>query len=290
MKIEVLSPKGYCQGVTLAIKVALEARNKYLDKPIYVLGMLVHNEETINFLKEKGIITLTNEDNDHFKLIDLVPPGSILIFTAHGHEEELDEIAQKKDLIIYDATCPMVKANIRLIKDKIKQGYKVIFIGKNNHPETKAMLSISKDVILYDESVLNNNLKTTNSKIFVANQTTLNYEEVKKIHQKILDVNPSAVVQNEVCNTTRLRQSNLRSLDKDVDLIYIVGSLTSNNTMKLFDIASTTYTNTLVKLISSKNDIDPQELQNKNHIVIASGASTPPNTVDMIYGFIKNNV
>ena len=56
--------------MTLAIKVALEARNKHLDKPIYVLGMLVHNEETINFLKEKGIITLTNEDNDHFKLIE----------------------------------------------------------------------------------------------------------------------------------------------------------------------------------------------------------------------------
>ena len=288
MKIEVLTPVGYCSGVTLAIKTALKAKEENMDRPVYVLGMLVHNEETISFLREKGIITLSNEDNDLFKLIKIVPNKSVLIFTAHGHNALLDDIAKEKELIVYDATCPMVKSNINLIKNKVEEGYLVLFIGKKNHPETEAMLSISDRVVLYDSKLLNDYQKTTNSKIFVANQTTMNYDNVTKIHQEILSVFPTAIVQNEVCNTTRLRQTNLRNIDKDVDLIYVIGSQRSNNTMKLFEIAKSLYENTLVKLISTKEDIDVKDIKNKNHIVLVSGASTPKEIVDMIYEYLAS--
>ena len=288
MKIEVLTPTGYCQGVTLAIKTALKAKEENKDKPVYVLGMLVHNEETISFLKEKGIITLTNEDNNLFELIDKVPNKSVLIFTAHGHNAKLDDIAKDKELIVYDATCPMVKSNISLIKNKVEDGYLVLFIGKKNHPETEAMLSISDQVILYDSKLLKDYQKTTNSKIFVANQTTLNYEDVMKIHQEILSVFPHAIVQNEVCSTTRLRQANLRNISKDVDLIYVIGSKRSNNTMKLFEIAKSTFEMALVKLISTKEDIILKDIENKNHIVLVSGASTPKEIVDMINEYLTS--
>ena len=283
MKIEVLKPKGYCSGVTLAIKCALKAKEENKDTPVYVLGMLVHNKETIDFLKEKGIITLSNENNDLFELIKEVPSNSVLIFTAHGHAEKLDEIAKSKNIKIYDATCPMVRNNINLIKDKIKEGYQIIFIGKKNHPETNAMLSISPNVKLYDDNLLNNYLKTTNSTIFVTNQTTSNYDELEETHQKILNVCPNAIIQNEVCNTTRLRQKSLKSLADDTDLIIIVGSKESNNTMKLYDIAVNTYPRAKVIRIEGLLDIEYNDLLNKKHIAIVSGASTPPSTVDMIY-------
>ena len=261
MKVEVLNPKGYCSGVTLAIKTALKAKEENPDRDVFVLGMLVHNEESINFLKEKGIISLTNKDNNLFELLDKVPSGSVLIFTAHGHDEKLDELAKNKGLLIYDATCPMVKSNIALIKNKIQEGYKVIYIGKENHPETTAMLSISDDVLLYDDNLLNNYLKTTNSKIFVANQTTLNYDEINEIHARILEVNPTAIIQNEVCNTTRLRQSALKNLSDDTDLIYVVGSNKSNNTIKLFEIAEANYPKALIKLINSIAVINIEDIQ-----------------------------
>ena len=286
MKVEILTPTGYCHGVTLAIKTALKAKEENIDKPVYVLGMLVHNEETISFLERKGIITLTNADNDLFKLIELIPNGSVIVFTAHGHSEKLDVIAKEKDLIIYDATCPMVKNNISLIKKKISEGYKVLFIGKKNHPETEAMLSISDQVYFYDSNILKVNQKTTNSMIFVANQTTLNYEDVKLIHQEILEVFPDAVVQNEVCNTTRLRQSNLRSADPSIDLIYVIGSKRSNNTMKLLEIAETSFLNADVRLILNIDDINRSDLDNKKHILLVSGASTPKESVDMIYDYL----
>ena len=286
MKIEVISPKGYCSGVTLAIQTALKAKADNPGRNVYVLGMLVHNEETISFLKEKGIITLTNKDNDHFKLIEDVKDGDVLIFTAHGHDERLDRIAKEKNIIVYDATCPMVKSNIDLIKRKINEGYEILFIGVNNHPETKAMLSISNNVNLYNHDSLNNYLKSTNSPIFVTNQTTLNYDELDEIHKEILSSRPDAVIQNEVCNTTRLRQSRLKNLDKDVDLIYVVGSLKSNNTMKLYEIAKATYSTSTIRLIKDKNDISLEDLANKNHIVIVAGASTPPATVDAIHDLI----
>ena len=288
MEIEVLSPKGYCSGVTLAIRCALKAKEENPDKKVYVLGMLVHNNETIDYLNSKGIITLTNKDNDLFSLLDEVPNDSILVFTAHGHDERLDELAKAKNITIYDATCPMVRSNINLIKQKISEGYLILFIGKKKHPETEAMLSISDKVLLYDEQLLNNYLKTTNSTIFVTNQTTLNYEEIMEIHQKILDVIPSAIIQNEICNTTRLRQKALKSLNPSTDLIYIVGSERSNNTMKLLEIALNSYPHALVRRIESVKDINDYDLSNKKHIAIASGASTPPQTVDMIYDYLVN--
>ena len=288
MKIEILTPTGYCQGVTLAIKIALRAKEENPDTSVYVLGMLVHNEETISFLNRKGIITLTNEDNDLFKLIELVPNNSVIVFTAHGHDERLDDIAKSKNLTIYDATCPMVKNNIALIKSKVNEGYQVLFIGKKNHPETEAMLSISDHVILYDSNILKVNQKTTNCKIFVANQTTMNYEDVKLIHQEILNVFPTAIVQNEVCNTTRLRQSNLRSADPAIDLIYVIGSRRSNNTMKLLQIAEFTFKDADVKLILNIDDINKEDLNNKKHILLVSGASTPKESVDMIYDYLSS--
>ena len=286
MKVEILTPTGYCHGVTLAIKTALKAKEENQDKPVYVLGMLVHNEETIKFLEEKGIITLTNENNDLFKLIELIPNHSVIVFTAHGHSEKLDDIAREKGLTIYDATCPMVKNNISLIKTKISEGYQVLFIGKKNHPETEAMLSISDQVYFYDSNILKVNQKTTNCKIFVANQTTLNYEDVKVIHQEILEVFPDAIVQNEVCNTTRLRQSNLRLADPSIDLIYVIGSKRSNNTMKLLEIAETTFFKADVRLILNIDDINQSDLVNKKHILLVSGASTPKESVDMIYNYL----
>ncbi len=290
MKIEVLEPKGYCAGVTNAISVALKAKIDNPQKKVYVLGNLVHNNETNSFLLEKGIITLDSDNPE--STINGLNSGDVLVFPAHGHDPKLDEVAKSKGLTVYDATCPVVKANMATILSKINDGYKVIFIGKKNHPETKAMLSLNHQVFLYDDELLNNNQISTNDKVFVANQTTLNYASLSDIYDKIKSAFRFAEIQNEVCAATRLRQEKLKSIDNDTDLIIVVGSSHSNNTKELYEIALANPYSAPVILIDNVNDLmgDNKEcLQNKNHIVISSGASTPKESVDMIKDFIINN-
>ncbi len=290
MKIEVLEPKGYCAGVTNAISVALKAKIDNPQKKVYVLGNLVHNNETNSFLLEKGIITLDSDNPE--STINGLNSGDVLVFPAHGHDPKLDEVAKSKGLTVYDATCPVVKANMATILSKINDGYKVIFIGKKNHPETKAMLSLNSQVFLYDDELLNNNQISTNDKVFVANQTTLNYASLSDIYDKIKSAFRFAEIQNEVCAATRLRQEKLKSIDNDTDLIIVVGSSHSNNTKELYEIALANPYSAPVILIDNVNDLmgDNKEcLQNKNHIVISSGASTPKESVDMIKDFIINN-
>ncbi len=292
MKIEVLEPKGYCAGVTIAINVAYKAKEENPSKNIYVLGNLVHNNETNNALLNKGITTLDLSKSTPEALINSLKTGDVLVFPAHGHDPKLDELAKSKGLIVYDATCPVVKNNMASILSKINDGYKVIFIGKENHPETKAMLSLNSQVFLYDDELLKNNQISTNDKVFVANQTTLNYASLSDIYDKIKSTFRFAEIQNEVCAATRLRQEKLKSITSDTDLIIVVGSSHSNNTKELYEIALANPFNAPVILIDNVNDLmgdNKQLLQNKNHIVISSGASTPKESVDMIKAYIENN-
>ena len=178
-KVTVLNPKGYCSGVGRAISIALQARKDNPTKKVYVLGELVHNSIVINFLKEKNITTLSGKNK--VDIISDLNDGDVLIFTAHGHEKILDEIAKRKNLIVYDATCLKVKSNLNIIENKIKDGYTVIFVGQKDHPEVNAALSISKNVILYDMNIPFNYYKITNNKIFVINQTTLSILKLTKI-------------------------------------------------------------------------------------------------------------
>ena len=288
MKVTVLEPLGYCAGVMNAITKAIKVKKDNPNKDIFVFGKLVHNNYTIEKLKEDGITTLEVNKENQVEVLKSLKQGSVIIFTAHGHDEELDRIAKANGLEICDATCPVVKNNLELIKRKIKEGYKIFFIGKENHPETNAVLSISKDIILFDLKQLKQYYKTTNSPVFVANQTTLDYEELLGIHAEILKVFPNATIQNEVCSTTRLRQASIRNIPSDTDLILVVGSNISNNTTKLYEIAKSLYKEKDIRLIETINDLDINSIKNRRHVVVASGASTSPDIVKEIESQLIN--
>ena len=158
MEVEILSPQGYCAGVTNAINMAKQAKKENLDKDVFVLGMLVHNKQVIDELSKDNITTIYDKNKSYNELIELIPNNSVIVFTAHGHDENLDKIAKEKNLIIYDATCSKVKRNLNRIKEAISQGRDVIYIGEKNHPESLAALSISNRVSLYDSNLnLSNN-------------------------------------------------------------------------------------------------------------------------------------
>ena len=280
MKVEILKPKAYCAGVSNAIKLAYKAREENPNKKVYVLGMLVHNNYVVEHLKQKDIQVALD--------INEIPDGEVIIFSAHGHKKEFDEIANKKNLIIYDSVCPKVLSNMKLIEENIKQGHNVIYIGQKGHPEAEACLSLYNKVILYTNDILNNYQQEKDKEPLVINQTTLSILDIQDIHREILKAIPGARIANEICGSTRLRQEAILSLDKDVDLIIVVGDNNSSNTKRLLEVAKASHPNVQSIMIADASELDIHLCANKNHIVISSGASTPEDIIDAVYNKIAN--
>lgn len=287
MKIEVLEPKGYCSGVVNAIHIALKARKEHKDKKVYIFGMLVHNSFVTDMLSTNKIITVETTSENILLKASEVENESVVVFTAHGHETFLDDVFKNKNCIIYDAVCPKVKINMNKIRSKIDEGYEVIYIGKNGHPEARAALSISDKVSLYDTNKLEKYYKTTN-KIYVTNQTTLNILTLKDIYKSLSNAIPNIVIENEICSATRDRQEALYNLDSGVDLLIVVGDKKSSNTNRLFEVCKSMHPNILSIMVSNALEIDKNDIKNKNHIVISSGSSTPNEIIDEVVNYLNS--
>ena len=274
MKVSILQPKGYCAGVARAINIALQARKEHPDKDVSVLGMLVHNHHVSKLLNENNIAIKQS--------LDEIKDGSVVVFNADGHTAEQLDLANKKGLIIYDAICPKVESNLKKIISEIHLGHQVIYIGQKHHQETQIALTLSPRVILYDDKEgIDYSLIDDNSP-FVLNQTTLNSVEIVNLYNDILKHYPNARISNEICPTTRKRQEAVQ-LVKDADAIIVVGDQVSSNSKRLFEIAKAFHKDAFVCMVSDVNELPLEELQNKNHIAISSGASTPSNVIDIIY-------
>ena len=287
INVTVLEPKSYCAGVLNAINIALKTRKDYPNKEVYVLGKLVHNQIVINWLYDQGIKTLYDENKPLTELIKEASEGSIIIFSAHGHDPKLNKIAYDKKLIVFDTTCPKVKNNHKLIEDESKLNHQIIYIGINNHPESIAALSLSPNVIFYDVKMGIHFENVTDESPLVINQTTLNTLEMDNIFKDIKTHIPSARIKEEICNTTRLRQEAVKNIKDDVDLIIIVGDSSSSNTKRLYEIATLSHPNILSIMISNIDELDTSILENKKNVAIASGASTPESAINDIVEFIK---
>jgi 4-hydroxy-3-methylbut-2-enyl diphosphate reductase len=288
MLVYITNPHGYCMGVINAIKMAEQVKNENPQRPVAILGMLVHNEEVINRLQKNGIFTLYDTDKTHKELLEDINPSTIIIFSAHGHIKELDKIAKERNLTIVDATCSRVTRNHELILDAVEKGLQVIYIGKKNHPETIASLSVHPSIILFDIFERFDFGKVDLSRpTFVINQTTLSFLELKSIHKELLRKIKNIVINDEICSATRLRQQAVIDIPQETDLIYVVGSAFSSNTEKLVEVAKKTHPLKLVYRIDNLHDINSADLIGKKLISVAAGASTPPEITEEIIKYLK---
>ena len=282
MKVSLIKPQGFCSGVLKAVSIARQAKKENPDKRVYILGMLAHNKTLTDDLTKEGLITLNDEDE--CAAIDSLKAGDVLIFTAHGHGDAIEERAKSKGLIIYDATCFKVKSNLEKIKKEIRDGHQVIYIGQKGHKEANAALSISDKVSLYDTKLLINYYSITDENPYVINQTTLNYKDLDGFYSDILSHIPGARIENEICAATRLRQEAVTKIDSDTDLIIVVGHQKSSNSNKLFEIAKKHYPNAAVFMINDLSELKGYD--GKKKAAIISGASTPQYVVDEIYNYL----
>ena len=274
MKVTILQPKGYCAGVARAVNIALKARKEHQNIDVYVLGMLVHNHHVSKLLNDNNI-TIINDFKD-------IKDGSVIVFNADGHTKEQHQMAIEKQLIIYDAICPKVDSNLKKIEEQIAQGHQIIYIGQHHHQETQIALAVSSEVILYDDKLGIDWSRLKDESPYVLNQTTLNSLEIVNLYDDIKKHVPNAYISNEICPTTRKRQEAVINV-KGVDAIVVVGDKVSSNSNRLFEIAQRSHENAYVVMVSDVEELPIEELKNKKHIAISSGASTPSDVIDIIY-------
>lgn len=282
MKVEILKPYGFCIGVSNVIKLIEGIIAKHKNEKVYCIGQLVHNKKVNEQLSKKGVIILLNDKNESIDSID----NGVVVFSAHGTDEKIVQKAKDKGLIVYDAVCPFVQKELKIIKEKVLDGYAIIYIGIKNHDETNAALSISNEINFVSDINDVKALSIANDKIVVLNQTTLSVDNLKEIHDEIKDKYPNAHFVNEICNSTRIRQQNIKDKHDGVDGIIIIGDNNSNNSISLKNVAIDCGYDAL--LIENENKIDFKWLSTKSHILIASGASTPNEVVNKVYDKIKN--
>lgn len=281
MEVIKISPRGYCYGVVDAMVLARQAaQNLDLPRPIYILGMIVHNSHVTNSFEDEGIITL--DGPNRLEILSQVESGTV-IFTAHGVSPEVRRLAREKGLTTVDATCPDVTRTHDLIRDKVAEGYDIIYIGKKGHPEPEGAAGVAPDrVHLIEKEEEIDHLHVTNDRIVITNQTTMSQWDIKHIMKKLLEKFPGAEVHNEICLATQLRQQAVAEQASQADLVIVVGDPRSNNSNRLAQVAEEIAGVTAYR-IADITELKREWLDGVKKVAVTSGASTPtPITKEVI--------
>ncbi|WGV59235.1 4-hydroxy-3-methylbut-2-enyl diphosphate reductase [Brevibacillus brevis] len=285
MEVIKISPRGYCYGVVDAMVLALRtAQNFDLPRPIHILGMIVHNAHVVEAFEKQGIKTLDGEDR--LALLDQVQEGTI-IFTAHGVSPEVRKKARDKGLTVVDATCPDVTKTHDLIREKVAEGYHVLYIGKKGHPEPEGAMGIAPDhVHLVQKLEELEALDLPTDKLIVTNQTTMSQWDVKHLMDAILKRFPGVEVHNEICLATQVRQEAVAEQVGEADLCIVVGDPRSNNSNRLAQV-SEEIADVPSYRIADLSELDIEWLCGKKNVAVTSGASTPTPLTKEVISFLE---
>ncbi|RJX39303.1 4-hydroxy-3-methylbut-2-enyl diphosphate reductase [Paenibacillus pinisoli] len=281
MEIVKISPRGYCYGVVDAMVLALQtAKNLELPRPIYILGMIVHNAHVTEAFEKEGVITL--DGANRLEILDQINEGTV-IFTAHGVSPEVRQRARQKGLSVVDATCPDVTKTHDLIREKTAEGYHIIYIGKKGHPEPEGALGVAPDMVhLIEKEHEIDVLNVSHDKIIITNQTTMSQWDIRHIMQKLQEKYPHAEVHNEICLATQVRQEAVADQAGTAQLCIVVGDPRSNNSNRLAQV-SEEIAGVKAYRVSDVSEIKQEWLQGIDRVAVTSGASTPtPITKEVI--------
>ena len=279
-----VTPSGYCLGVINALKKVQETREKYPDQPIHVLGMIVHNRFVVEAFEKMGVVALFARDRSRSELLSEVKEG-VIIFTAHGTSEALKKQAADQGLITVDATCQYVEKNMVLIKEYLNDCYEVIYIGKAGHPEAESVISYSEHIHLLTKEEELEILNIDNDRIMVTNQTTMSIHDCQKLYDAILARYPHAIIKEEICSATRLRQEAVMKLE-NTDLLIVVGDPQSNNTEQLVQTGLVSGIPKALK-IEKAADLKDYDFSGIKNIAVTAGASTPRYLTDNVIKYLQ---
>ena len=275
MEIIRASVLGFCFGVRRAVELAEKALSENPGKKVYSLGPLIHNENALSALEEKGLHILEESD------IAELEEGSVVIIRAHGVAPSVTDALEKRGCKIIDATCPRVKASQKMVERYSSENDYVVLTGDINHGEVIGIAGYAGEnfsqIQDYEEAERFNIKDGDNKNVILLSQTTYSPKEFEKIENLFKSKFHNLAVMNTICPATNERQEALLELCGLVDGVLVVGGKNSANTKRLYQTAAANCK--LAAHIQSAADI-PQEFLNLKTIGITAGASTPDEIIE----------
>jgi 4-hydroxy-3-methylbut-2-enyl diphosphate reductase len=280
MELILANPRGFCAGVDRAIEIVERALVLH-GAPIYVRHEVVHNKFVVESLKAKGAVFIENLSD--------VPPGSMLIFSAHGVPQSVRREAEARGLTVFDATCPLVtKVHIEVSRMR-QQGKEIIMIGHKGHPEVEGTMGQSNDGMYLVETPADvQTLQVQDEKnLSYVTQTTLSMDDAGAIITALKTRFPfiSGPRKDDICYATQNRQDSVKLLAKQCDLVIVVGSPNSSNSNRLREVAKNL--NVPAYLVDNAGEVQPEWLQGKQRVGITAGASAPEVLVQEVIARLK---
>jgi len=281
VRVILAKPRGFCAGVERAIEIVERALETY-GPPVYVRHEIVHNKRVVEDLKAKGARFVEE--------LDEIPDGAVTVFSAHGVAQAVADQAVTRRLPVVDATCPLVAKVHKEGQRYAAQGYEVVLIGHEGHPEVEGTMGrIPGKVYLVSTVEDVKNLKVGDpERISYVSQTTLSVDDTRDVIEALTQRFPKIVGPDvkDICYATQNRQAAVRELAPKVDLFLIVGARNSSNSNRLREIAADT--NVATYLIEDVSHLDPAWLDGVSAMGITAGASTPEALVQELIDRIRD--
>lgn len=286
MEILLANPRGFCAGVDRAIEI-VERALQIFGAPIYVRHEVVHNRYVVDSLKQAGAIFVDE--------LDEIPANSTVIFSAHGVAQSVRQEAERRQLQVFDATCPLVtKVHLEVARHS-RNGDEVILIGHRGHPEVEGTMGQYNNqsekggiyLVVTADDVADLQIKDPERLAFVT-QTTLSMDDTAKVIAALKERFPviQGPKQNDICYATQNRQDAVKELAKQCDLVLVVGSPNSSNSNRLKELAK--QSDTTAYLIDRADDINPDWLTGISRVGLTAGASAPDLLVEEVIEKLKS--
>lgn len=292
-KVTVAKSAGFCFGVERAVDQVYEQiealKSKKTSGPIYTYGPIIHNEEVVKDLSDKGVMVLETED----ELRALPKNQGTVIIRSHGVSRHVYEILKERNVAVVDATCPFVKKIHRIVAEHSAAGEAVVIIGSPDHPEVEGIKGWGNEhtTVIKDGEGADYYRLPEGRKLCIVSQTTFNYNKFKELVEilckKRYDNNVLNIdnILNTICNATEERQKEAQSIAGEVDTMLVIGGRHSSNTQKLFEICKKECGNTYY--IQTPVDLDSDMFQCSSYVGITAGASTPNKIIEEVQEHVR---
>lgn len=283
MRVILANPRGFCAGVYMAVDVVDQILALCPDEPIFVYHEIVHNKHVVRRFEERGVTFVDN--------INEVPPDSIVVFSAHGISPEVRAMAREQRITAIDATCPLVtKVHMEAIR-YARDGYQILLIGHSGHDEVVGTVGEAPNAIQVVESpddVGNLRIHNPNRLVYLT-QTTLSLDDAEVIIRALKRAFPNikAPPSDDICYATTNRQTAVRCIAPDCDLVLVVGSRNSSNSVRLKEIAEAA--GTAAYLLDDMSELRSEWFEDVETVLITSGASAPEDLVREILAELINH-
>src|SRR5580693_2582391 len=271
-KLLLAAPRGYCAGVDRAVQTVERALEIH-GAPVYVRKEIVHNKHVVEALRESGAIFV----DEHSE----IPQGAITVFSAHGIAPSVRTAAQERGLHTIDATCPLVTKVHREAAHFAQDGYTIVLVGHDGHEEVEGTMGEAPEriVLVQSEQDVDELDVEDPQRVAYITQTTLSVDETSSILARLRERFPSIAGPrtDDICYATTNRQAAVKQMAASCDLMLVIGSRNSSNSVRLVEVARDCGTE--AHLIDNAGEIQEQWLEGKRVVGISSGASAPESLV-----------